>query len=107
VSLTGAPDIPKPDGPLGVYASIMASRQADIFLTYVTNARAASADTPGLDTVALPPALAVGAEYGLVVVSDRPEAAALAAHLLSPATSAILDAHGFLAPPAEAEQARR
>jgi ABC-type molybdate transport system substrate-binding protein len=101
-SLTGAPDIPKPDGPLGVYASIMASRQADIFLTYVTNARAASAETPGLDTIALPPALAVGAEYGLVAVSDRPEAALLATHLLSPAARAILAEHGFMVPHAEA-----
>ena len=63
----------------------------DIFLTYVTNARAASAETPGLDTIALPPQLAVRAEYGLVVVSDLPEAALLVAHLLSPATGGILE----------------
>lgn len=106
-SLTGAPDIPKPDGPIGVYASIMASRQADVFLTYVTNARAASAETPGLDTIALPPALAVGADYGIVTVSDRADACALAAHLLSPATRAILEAHGFAAPDAKVKPARR
>ena len=43
-------------------------RQADIFLTYCTNAVLAKKEEPALEIVALPESLAVGAEYGLVVM---------------------------------------
>lgn len=50
---------------------------------------------PGLSVVDLPPALAVGATYGLTVLSDRPQAQALAAFIRSGDGQAILARHGF------------
>ena len=43
----------------------------------------------------MPEALAVAAEYGLVVLSDRPEAARFALFILSPGGQSILARHGF------------
>jgi ABC-type molybdate transport system substrate-binding protein len=43
----------------------------------------------------LPEALAVGADYGLALLSPRPEAVRLALFALSPAGQAILARHGF------------
>ena len=40
-------------------------------------------------------ALAVAADYGLAVVSNRPEAGRLAMFILSPQGQAILARHGF------------
>jgi hypothetical protein len=54
----------------------------------------------------IPAALAVGAEYGLIVLApERPEAWRLAAFILSGEGQAILARHGFTAPllPREAE----
>jgi ABC-type molybdate transport system substrate-binding protein len=58
----------------------------------------ARAADPTLAQVAVPEALAVGADYGLIVLSDRPEAFGFALFLLSPAGQAILARHGFDAP---------
>jgi molybdenum ABC transporter molybdate-binding protein len=96
--LTGGPDAPKPPAGRTVYAHVMEQRLADVFLTYCTNAVVAAREVPGLKVVAIPPALAVGADYGLVVLSERPEAARLALYILSPAGQAILARHGFAAP---------
>ena len=53
----------------------MAEGHADIFLTYCTNALAAQKQNPGQQIVALPDALAVGADYGLTVMNGAGEAA--------------------------------
>jgi molybdate transport system substrate-binding protein len=98
LKLTGGPDAPKPPAGKSVYAFVMAQRQADVFLTYCTNAVVAAREVPGLKIVSIPPTLAVGADYGLVVLSTRPEAARLALFILSPPGQAILARHGFDAP---------
>jgi ABC-type molybdate transport system substrate-binding protein len=97
-TLTGGPDAPKPPAGKSVYGFLMEQRRVDLFLTYCTNALVAAREVPGLKVVSVPPALAVGADYGLVVLSARPEAARLALFILSPPGQAILARHGFAAP---------
>jgi molybdate transport system substrate-binding protein len=98
LKLTGGPDAPKPPAGKSVYSFVMEQRKADVFLTYCTNAVVAAREVPGLKIVSIPPALAVGADYGLVVLSDRPEAARLALFILSAPGQAILARYGFNAP---------
>ena len=96
--LTGGPDRERPPPGRNPYAWQFERGAADLFLTYCTNAALARAAEPSLRRVALPEALAVAADYGLVVLSDRPEAARFALFLLSPDGQAILARHGFEAP---------
>jgi molybdate transport system substrate-binding protein len=71
-----------------------------MFLTYCTNASQAAREVPGLEVVPLPPPLAVGADYGLTVLTGaRAERAGrLGSFILSPEGQAILARHGFAAP---------
>ena len=70
--------------------------QGGSVLTYCTNARLAAAEVAGLKTVQLPEELAVGAEYGLIVLdAERPEAWRLAMFILAPDGQAILGDYGF------------
>ena len=56
----------------------------------------AQKDWPALQTVAIPPELAVGADYGLVVLQGAPGVAEdLARFILSPPAQAILERYGF------------
>lgn len=99
LKLTGGADSPKPPAGRGTYAWVMDQRQADVFLTYCTNAVAAQAEVPRLRVVQLPPALQVGAAYGLTVRADAPAAAqAFAEALRQPAAQAVLLRLGFGAP---------
>jgi molybdate transport system substrate-binding protein len=96
LQLTGGPD--SPPGPPGrsVYAHLVSSGTADLFLTYCTNARAAAGEVAGLAVGELPPALAVGADYGLTVLDGAPpEAYRLALFILGTEAQAILARHGF------------
>ena len=96
LQLTGGPDSkPAPEG-RNTYAWVMDSDQADIFLTYCTNAVLARKEVPELGIVAIPDALAVGADYGLTVLEDAPQSASqLALYILSPAGQSILAEYGF------------
>jgi ABC-type molybdate transport system substrate-binding protein len=95
VPLTGGKAAGKPTGGRSVYSEIMANGDADIFLTYVNNAAAVLREIPGVALVELPPELAVTAEYGLVVLSDRKLATAIADWILSLAGQDTLVRHGF------------
>lgn len=96
LKLTGGADSPKPPAGRGTYAWVMDQRQADVFLTYCTNAVAAQAEVPRLRVVQLPAALQVGAAYGLTVRADAPAAAqAFASALRQPAAQAVLLRMGF------------
>jgi molybdate transport system substrate-binding protein len=55
---------------------------------------------PGATSVALPPALATGADYGLTVVkgADAAKASLLAMYILSSAGQTVLAKYGFEAP---------
>jgi molybdate transport system substrate-binding protein len=98
LQLTGGPDSPKPPSGRLVYAWVMEKKQADIFLTYCTNAVLAAEEDTGLLIVDVPEALAVSADYGLVVLSKRPEAQAFADYILSPDGQSILISYGFELP---------
>ncbi len=94
--LTGGADTPKPPPGRGTYAWVMDQGQADVFLTYCTNAVAAQKEVPRLKIVQVPPELQVGAAYGLTVRDGAPAAARdFARYLLSDAGQAPLQRLGF------------
>jgi molybdate transport system substrate-binding protein len=100
--LVGGPTSPPPPADRSVYGQLLADRQADVFLTYCTNAAQAIREVPSLQMVSLPGPLAVGADYGLTVLTGaRAERAGrLALFILSPEGQAVLARHGFAAPTA-------
>ncbi|MCE9679490.1 molybdate ABC transporter substrate-binding protein [Shewanella sp. AS1] len=99
LQLTGGPNSAKaPDG-RNPYGWVMENHQADIFLTYCTNAVLAQQEVPQLKILQLPKELSVGANYGLSLIKDADEhAAQLALFILSPAGQSILAQYGFDAP---------
>jgi molybdate transport system substrate-binding protein len=103
--LSGGRDSPSPPPRRNAYAWLIETR-ADLILTYRTNALAAVAELPGASLVPLPESLAVGAEYGLVVLGERLGAARLGLFILSPPGQAILARHGFEAPAQPKESTR-
>lgn len=99
LQLTGGQDSARPPDERNTYAWVLDSDQADVFLTYSTNAVLAQNELPELQIVQVPDALAVGADYGLIVLDDAPpEAWNFAMHILSPAGQAVLADYGFDAP---------
>jgi ABC-type molybdate transport system substrate-binding protein len=96
LKLTGGPNSPPPPADHSIYGVMIAEHKADIFLTYCTNALQAVREVPGAQMIALPEALAVGADYGLTTMkSARPGAERLAEFILSPQAQGILARHGF------------
>ena len=99
LQLTGDSTAPPPEPGRIIYGQLVANGQADIFLTYATNAVAAVKQNPGQQIVDLPRALAVGADYGLAVMTDAsPAAQRLAEYIRSAEAQAVLAKFGF-APP--------
>jgi molybdate transport system substrate-binding protein len=100
LQLLGGPTSPPPPASgRTLYGALIAAGTADLFLTYCTNAQVAAAENPGQRVVALPDALAVGADYGLAVMtSASPAAYRFAMFILSPEGQRILTKHGFTAP---------
>jgi len=97
--LTGGPTSAPPPFGHSVYGWHVAEGRADIFLTYCTNAMEAQKQNPGQQVVALPDALAVGADYGLTVVDGAsPRAYRFAMFILSADGRRILANHDFSAP---------
>ena len=96
LQLTGGPTSPPPPADRNVYGVLVASGQADVFITYCTNAVVARREQPQLQAVDIAPAINVAADYGLAVRKDAsPAAQAFAAYLLSPSGQAILRKAGF------------
>ena len=95
IKLTGYADAPKPPAGRGTYAWLMSEGRADVFLTYCTNALSASKEVPGLKVVALPPALQVGAAYGVTAKSGDAAAAQFASYLLSVPAQKVFGSFGF------------
>lgn len=96
LQLTGGPDSASPPEGRNAYAWVLDSDQADLFLTYCTNAVLALKEVPELQIVQVPEPLSVGADYGLIVLDGAPtEAWKLALHILSPAGQSVLADYGF------------
>ena len=99
LQLTGGAASAQPPAGRSVYGWHVAEGRADIFLTYCTGAIVAQRENPGQQMVALPDALAVGADYGLTVMNGATAAAQkFAQFILSADGQGILARHGF-APP--------
>ena len=100
LKLTGAADAPQPPPGRSIYAWHLLEGRADLFLAYCTAGREAAAEAPGIGVVELPPALAVGAEYGLTALRAGDAAVALpfVLYVLSAEGQAILARYGFDAP---------
>jgi molybdate transport system substrate-binding protein len=96
LKLTGGPNSPATPANRSLYGMLVAQRKADVFLTYCTNAQQAKREERALDVVAVPKALAVGANYGMTVM-DRavPNATRLALFVMSVGGQKILARHGF------------
>ncbi|SRR6056297_680162 len=96
LKLTGGPDSAAPPAGRNPYAWVMDENRADLFLTYCTNAVLAKRELPLLQIVDIPPKLAVGADYGLVVRGDAGQDGwRLALFILSPESQEILAGYGF------------
>lgn len=107
LQLTGGPSSPPPPANRSVYGAIIERGDADLFLTYCTNAHVAAREVVGAKVVDLPESIAVGADYGVTVMTGASEGAyRLALFILSPEGQAILARHGFSAPnrPAEGDK---
>lgn len=96
MKLTGGPDTAKAPEGRNQYGWVMGEGKADIFLTYCTNAVLAKKDIETLQVVPIPADLAVGADYGLMVLHGAPEnARRLAGYILSEDGQKILAGYGF------------
>jgi ABC-type molybdate transport system substrate-binding protein len=96
LQLTGGPNSPPPPTDRTAYGMIVAKGEADVFLTYCTNAMLARQEEPKLQVVTIPVNLNVGADYGLVVMKDaKPAANRFADFLISPEGQKIFSGFGF------------
>ena len=99
LQLTGGPSSPPPAAGRNLYGEIIASGQADVFVTYCTNAIAARRDHGALQVLEVPEAINISARYGLALLEPAgTEAETYAQFLLGAKGQAILAVHGFMAP---------
>ena len=78
---------------------LVAEGKADIFLTYCTGALEAQKQNAGQQIVRIVDELAVGADYGLTVLTRAsPQAYQFAMFILSVDGQRVLARHGFAAP---------
>ncbi|HEY8243638.1 MAG TPA: molybdate ABC transporter substrate-binding protein [Casimicrobiaceae bacterium] len=99
LQLTGGPTSPPPPPDRNVYGVLVGSGKADVFLTYCTNAIAAKTEQPSLVVTTIPPALAVGADYGIATLANASEGGAkFVAFILSSEGRRIIASHGFAVP---------
>jgi molybdate transport system substrate-binding protein len=96
LKLTGGVDSPKPPPGKSTYAWVMDQGQADLFLTYCTNAVAAQREVPRLQVVQLPSNLQVSAAYGVTVRANAAASAKLFADALTQsAAQEVFTRYGF------------
>jgi ABC-type molybdate transport system substrate-binding protein len=100
LQLVGGPGSPPPPANRSIYAVLLEQNRADVFLTYCTNAAQVVREVPGIESIALPPELRVGADYGLTVLTGARVEPALrwVLFVLSPDGQAIVERFGFAAP---------
>lgn len=98
LKLTGSPAAPTPPAGQGAYHWLMATGQADVFLTCCTNAAAVVREVPQLQRVALPAALEVGADDAVTGRTGDANAQRFVRYLLAAPAQAIFARFGFGAP---------
>ena len=98
LQLTGGPDSPAPPPGRNVYGELVATGQADAFITYCT-ATLARREHAKLQVLTVPEAVNVSARYGLALLGPvSADARAYMQFLLGPKGQDILASHGFSAP---------
>ena len=98
LQLTGGPDSPAPPKDRNIYGALLAGGEADVFITYCTNAEIARREQP-LQVLTLPDDLNVSATYGLSLLRPvSPAALRFVAHLRGAPGQRRLAAWGFAAP---------
>src|SRR5262249_10074109 len=75
LQLMGSASSATPPPGRSVYAWHVDEGRADIFLVYCTAALSSRKESPSLQIVQIPAELAVGADYGMIVLNDAPPAA--------------------------------
>jgi len=96
LQLTGGPNSPPPPAGRSVYGAILEAGQADVFVTYCTNALQARREVPSLRQIDLPDDVNVAADYGVALLSGAPAAAQrFIDALLGAEGQAVLAAQGF------------
>ena len=99
LQLTGGPNAPTAPPGRTIYGVLVAEGKADIFLTYCTGALEAQKQNAGQQIVPIVDELAVGADYGLTVLTRAsPQAYQFAMFILSVDGQRVLARHGFAAP---------
>ena len=99
MQLTGGPGSPPPPAGRNVYGMLVAQGQADVFVTYCTNAAEARREQPSLQVLPLPAAVNVAASYGIAVVLPASAAASgFVDFVLADGGQRILRGWGFSAP---------
>lgn len=99
LQLTGGENSAKAPKGRNTYGWVMENKRADVFLTYCTNAVLAQKEVNDLQIVQMPAPLAVGANYGLIVLDDaQKDTWKLAMFILSEPGQTILADYGFDAP---------
>jgi molybdate transport system substrate-binding protein len=95
LKLVGGPATPPLVPGHGAVQGVFIANRADVMLGYCSGTGPVMREIPGLVSVALPPALSVGAAYGMIVLSDDPLASRFALFVMSEPGQAILHKHGF------------
>ena len=91
-----AADVPK--GRIA-YGVLLERGDADLFLTYCTNAAEAKREVPTIQSAELPQSLQVQASYGVAVMKDAaPCGVAFVRFLMDDEIQAVLRRHGFFPP---------
>lgn len=98
LKLTGSPAAAAPPAGRGAYSWLMDTGQADVFLTYCTNAAAVAREVPRMVVLAVPPTLEVGADYGVTAKTGDASAARFVQFMLSAPGQATFARFGFGAP---------
>jgi molybdate transport system substrate-binding protein len=91
----GGPQTPLLIPGKGAAEGVFLSDRADVIFGYCSGAPAVTREVPGLAIVSLPPELAVGPAYGMVLLNTKPLTLRFAAFVMSEDGQALMKAHGF------------
>ena len=99
LQLTGGPNSLQPPAGRNLYGLLVDEGQADVFITYCTNATEAKQQTPTLQVLAVPEPINVAGVYGIATLRPvTPTAQAFVDFVTGPQGQKILGTYGFSAP---------
>jgi molybdenum ABC transporter molybdate-binding protein len=99
LQLTGGPRSASAPAGRSTYAMVMALGQADVFVTYCTNAAEARQELPSLQVITVPDEVNVAALYGIATLSaSSTQSRAFVDFVRGPDGRKILARHGFSPP---------